>query len=211
MDIQFYGAHTFEITINKTSFIIDPAKPSIHDKTPNLKKSVVLLTNNFETQPVASKDAEFVIDSAGEYEIHGVALNGVQTPAMLDVHDEGELVMNFAYSLRANDISLGVVGHPKTPLDEGILEQLGTLDVLIVPVGGGGLTLDPEAATRLVKAVDPKIVIPAHYEQTGVTYETPQAKLEDFTTELGIPSMKEEKLKLKSSTLPESMELYQLG
>lgn len=210
MDVQFYGANTFEVTINKTTFIIDPAKASIHSKNPNLKKSIVLLTNNFETQPVSSDDAQFVIDSAGEYEIHGVAINGIQTPAILDVHDEGESVMNFAYTLRSNDISLGVVGHPKTPLDEDILEQLGTLDVLIVPVGGGGLTLDPEAAAQLVKAIDPKIVIPAHYKQAGVNYEVPQAKLDDFENELGVPATKEEKLKLKSSTLPESLELIKL-
>ncbi len=39
-------------------------------------------------------------------------------------------------------------------------EAIGIVDVMFVPVGGSGYTLDAAGALQLIKAVEPKIVIP---------------------------------------------------
>ena len=61
------------------------------------------------------------------------------------------------------------------------------VDILVIPVGGGGYTLDATSAATIVRQIEPKAVIPIHYADTGVSYEVPQDTLDTFTKELGAP------------------------
>jgi L-ascorbate metabolism protein UlaG (beta-lactamase superfamily) len=72
-------------------------------------------------------------------------------------------------------------------LNDEQLEALGVVDMVIVPVGGGGLTLDATSAASLVRQIDPKVVIPTHYADGALKYEMPQEPLETFVKELGSP------------------------
>lgn len=214
MDIKAHGGSCISIKVNKTWFVIDPAKDSMKVKNPKLEEKVVILTNDYETlgiEEIKGKDVEFSISTPGEYEIHDVNIIGVDTPASIDVHDEADdIVYNTAYSLRSDGLSVGILGHPAQKLSEKIYETLGTVDILVCPVGGGGLTLDPIAATKLVKEIDPSVVIPVHYKQKGVEYDSPQAELDEFISELGVPHRKESKFKVKKSDLGETLEIIEL-
>jgi len=76
--------------------------------------------------------------------------------------------------------------------------------VVILPVGGGGYTLDATSAASIVRQIDPKVVIPVHYADAALKYEVPQDTLETFTKELGAPTEEVAKYKVKSaSAVPE--------
>ena len=94
---------------------------------------------------------------------------------------------------------LGDLGAPE--LDAEILEKIGQVDVLFVPSGGEDV-LDPAEAAKVVNLLEPKIVIPMHYQLP----KTPQkgAKIEEFLHELGEKEIKpEEKFTFKKKELPE--------
>jgi hypothetical protein len=95
--------------------------------------------------------------------------------------------------------------------DEDQLEALGVVDIVIIPVGGGGYTLDPTAAADLVRQIDPKVVIPIHYADSALKYEVPQDSLQTFVGELGAPVETVAKYKLKSAAaLPESLTIIEV-
>ena len=83
------------------------------------------------------------------------------------------------YKVTAGDTRILVTGHIFPRLSEAKLEDVGPIDVMIVPVGGNGYTLDGVGAMEVVKQIEPKVVIPTHYADTELHYEVPQQSLED--------------------------------
>ncbi len=63
------------------------------------------------------------------------------------------------YKLIIEDVRVGVLGHIHPELDDKQLEALGTIDILLVPVGGNGYTLDSLEALKLIKKIEPKITL----------------------------------------------------
>jgi L-ascorbate metabolism protein UlaG (beta-lactamase superfamily) len=60
---------------------------------------------------------------------------------------------------------LGDLGHT---LDDDQLEAIGSVDVLLVPVGGG-TTLDAYQATRVIDELHPRLmIVPMHYKQEAL-------------------------------------------
>ena len=53
-----------------------------------------------------------------------------------------------------------------------LLLKLGLLDILIIPIGGGGYTLDANDAAKLIRKIDPKVVMPIHYADKALNYQT---------------------------------------
>lgn len=202
MELHFKGANCLQITTKNGVLITDPKISLAGLKDPSFNKVDVCLLSAPEFQPENTGEA-FIIDCPGEYEVKGFAIKGVAARA--HVSSEQELNFSTVYRVSINDINVAVFGHIYPELDDVQLESLGTIDIMTVPVGGNGYTLDPVGATKLVRMVDPKLVIPTHYADEGVNYEVPQQELEAFIKELGAPQTTEDKLKLKKETLGESL------
>ena len=62
-------------------------------------------------------------------------------------------------------------------LDESLIEQIGNVDIMMVPVGGR-YTVDAAEAAVLVDQLQPRIVIPMHYKTPQGTVQV--APVEDF-------------------------------
>ena len=73
---------------------------------------------------------------------------------------------------------LGDLGHA---LSEEQLAALGTVDVLLIPVGGY-YTIDAATAAEQVRALRPKLTIPMHYRGEGFGYDV-IGPVEDFTAQ----------------------------
>jgi len=114
------------------------------------------------------------------------------------------------YSVATEDVSIAAVGHIHPDLNEEQLEQIGVVDILIVPVGGNGYTLDATGAVELVRKIGPKAVIPTHYADPAVSYPIPQAELDLFIKELGAPVEEVSKLKLKAGVLSDALTVYKI-
>jgi L-ascorbate metabolism protein UlaG (beta-lactamase superfamily) len=110
------------------------------------------------------------------------------------------------YRVEVADVRIAVLGNISPKLSESQLESLGVIDILVLPVGGGGYTLDATSAASLVRAIEPKVVIPTHYADSSLQYEVPQDTLETFTKELGASVETVSKYKVKGlASLPVSL------
>ncbi len=205
MDIQFYGANCVRINTKEATVVIDDNLKSLGKKSITKKDNIALLTNPLTRDETILKDTKAVIDMPGEYELSQVSILGVPAQAHIDESGENAVV----YRLVIGDIRIAVIGHIHPDFPEEKLEELGTIDIVFIPVGGNGYTLDPVGATKLIKKLDPKIIIPTHYEIKGINYEVPQQPLEEALKALSMePSETTEKLKLKpNAALPESKQL----
>jgi L-ascorbate metabolism protein UlaG (beta-lactamase superfamily) len=110
--------------------------------------------------------------------------------------DEGRTAV--MYRIILEDIRIAVVGHIHPNLTDDELESLGTIDILFVPVGGNGYTLDGVGAHKVIKDIEPKIVIPTHYADPKINYEVPQTDLEEALKGVGIEASERlDSLKIK--------------
>jgi L-ascorbate metabolism protein UlaG (beta-lactamase superfamily) len=83
------------------------------------------------------------------------------------------------YKIITEDFSVLVTGHVYPELSDTQLEAIGMVDVMFVPIGGNGYTLDGIGALKLIKKVEPKVVIPTHFDDGKLQFVVPQQAQED--------------------------------
>ena len=161
-----------------------------------ISKAGDVLAYSTKHEPVTI-EAKLVIDMPGEYEVSDVSVRGI--PARSHMDEEGKKTATI-FKFMVEDIDVVSLGHIYPELTDDQLEAIGTVDVLLIPVGGNGYTLDPIGALKLIKKIEPKLVIPTHYADSAISYPVPQQELENALKELAMePRVSVDKLKLKST------------
>lgn len=183
MEIEFYGANCFKIKSKQATIVVDDDLDNHGAKNITKEKDVLVVTNQAIKHDKAGKTARLTLESAGEFEIGDISVKGVQTRGHLDNDDERTATV---FQCTYGGASVTVLGHVHPDLTEEVQELAGGTDVLIVPVGGNGYTLDATGATKAIKAIEPDVVIPAYYDEKGFTFEIPAAPLEDFIKTSGL-------------------------
>jgi L-ascorbate metabolism protein UlaG (beta-lactamase superfamily) len=115
------------------------------------------------------------------------------------------------YKLMLDDTNVLITGHIYPELSDSQLEAIGMVDVMVVPVGGNGYTLDGVGALKLIKKIEPKVVIPTHFDDNSLSYPVPQQTLEQALKSLAMePKETSPKLKLKGGELGDGTQLVVL-
>ena len=147
-----------------------------------------------------------VLDGPGEYEVAGVYVHGLKT-----YHDSENgrwRGKNTVYTMEINEVNvchLGDLGHVLTP---GQIEELGPVDVLLVPVGGGG-SLTAAGAAETISLLEPKLAIPMHYRTEVVKLDLDP--LDKFIKEMGLRDLAPQaKLTITKSSLPQETQVMLL-
>ena len=192
-EIEYKGANSIVISTKKARLVVDPKLSIVGLKDLSTKEAVELATEGrFAT---GNQDAILLIDGPGEYGVAEFDIRGIPARRHLDSQSDG--LASTMYRIEIGEVRIGIVGNIYEKLSDEQLEELGVLDILVVPVGGGGYTLDATGAAGIVRMIDPKIVIPVHYADKSLKYEVPQDDLKLFITELGAPVETVAKYKLK--------------
>lgn len=214
MLISWLGHSSFKLqgkgASDTVTVITDPFSPEKTGlKLSRLEADILTIShdhddhNNIE----AVKGDPRIIKGAGEYEIKGVFVEGV-----FSYHDDvkgKERGNNIIYRFEIEDISVTHLGDLGTELDNKQLERLEGTDILIVPVGGT-YTINAETAVKVINQIEPRIVIPMHYDVPGLKYKLDP--VERFVKAIGIKPRQEEKLKILKKELPQdSMEVVVLS
>ena len=211
MEITWYGHSCFRLTERgKTTVITDPYDPTQLGITPAgaIKADVVTISHDVPhhnyLQGVISKSTPYVLRGAGEYEIGGTFLMGIP---LHDIQND-EVVLNIGYFVQyegVNVLHLGDLGHiPPSSL----LQSIGDVHVLLVPVGGGN-SLSASQAAEIISLIEPNYVIPMHYALPGLTVGLDE--VERFLKVMGISSASTlDTLKVNGEALPEEMEVVLL-
>ncbi len=197
MDFEYKGGNCVVITSKQGALVIDGNIANLGAKSAVDDNAVEVAT-----QPeFATGHGRITIDMPGEYEVNNISVVGIPAGRLIDFDGSQAATM---YRIVFSDLTVAVLGHVATPLSDEQLESIGMVDVLIVPIGGGGYTLDAHHAVEMVHKIDPKVIIPTHYADSHLSYEVPQEELEPFIKELGAASETVAKWKVKGGVVPET-------
>lgn len=134
--------------------------------------------------------APFAITGPGEYEVAGVFIRGFQSVSTYD----GKERPNTIYTISLEDSQICFLGALGTAtLSPETLGALPDIDILFVPVGGDGV-LSPAEASKLVTSLEPRIIIPMHYDKDT---------LAAFLKEEGLAGTNTDKLTLRKKEILE--------
>lgn len=208
-DIEYKGGNAVVFTTKKGKLVVDPNISVVGLKNLVVKDAVQVATES--RFGVEGKDSRLNIEGPGEYEVGDFAIIGVSSERYID-GDTGKKDCTM-YRVDVGDIRVGVIGNISPKLTEDQYESLGLVDVVVIPVGGNGYTLDAVQASAVVRQMEPKLVIPVHYSDSGLKYEVPQDSLDVFIKELAAPVEDSvDKLKIKGlSSLPQVMTVSPLN
>ena len=206
MNIIWHGQSFFEIITKdregkELKIVVDPFDESIGLKIPKTEAQILLITHQHSdhNNKKAISGSPFLVEEPGEYEINGVYIQGI--PAFHDDSQGEERGVVTIYVIEAEGIKichLGDLGQKELTPEQ--LDQIGDVDILMVPVGGV-YTIGAKGASRIISQIEPKLVIPMHYQVPKL--ELKLNSLEQFLKEMGSPAVEiQKKLKIKDSDLP---------
>ncbi len=196
MELQYFGANCLKIITKKATVVLDDNLAELGGKSV-IKDGDIALFTNLPSQKVGAKPA-LIIDMPGEYEAQDVSIRGIAARAHTDTDEKKATI----YRLESAGVRLAAVGHIYPDLDEHQLESLGVVDILVVPVGGHGFTLDPVGAQDVIKKIDPKIIIPVYYSSKKLNYQVPALSLDEALKGLNLePKDTVDKIKIKDGDL----------
>ena len=208
MEITWLGHSCFRIKGRNATIVTDPYDASLGAALGPLSADIVIASKQgpHHSYTDAAKGARKVLSGPGEYEISGVLITGIRT-----FQDEEKGVVrgkNTSFVIDMEDLRLcylGQIGHVPTSDQEA---TIGTVDVLLVPVGGKD-SLNAKQAAETIRLIEPRIVLPMHYK-------VPQLKsqldpLEPFLKEMGLAAqVPQPKLQVTATSLPPQMQIVVL-
>lgn len=215
MEITWYGHSCFRLTErNYATVVTDPFDhKTVGYGALKLKADIVTVShdapghNNMEVV----KGSEYIIDGAGEFEIGGVFITAVQTAG--GGKKTKDKSRNTLYVFDYEGITVAHLGDLLEVPTQSEVEALGTVNVLLLPVGGGN-SLNAAKAAEVVSTIEPNIVIPMHYatDKAKVKLEP----LSKFLKEMGLGKIDPlPSLKATRSSLPQETKVvvldYQQG
>lgn len=205
MEIQYFGANCIRLSSKKASIIIDDTLASLGQKAITKPGEIALFT---QAHGAPAGDVKIVIDQPGEYEISDTSIQGIAARAHIDEEGQHNATM---FKIVTDELKVIVTGHIYPELTDAQLENIGMVDVLIIPVGGNGYTLDGVGALKIIKKIEPKVVIPTHYDEGGLAFPVPQQPLSEALKSLAMePGQTVAKLKVKPAELGDITQLVVL-
>ena len=206
MEITWYGYSCFRVTErNSASVVTDPYSKAIGLSEPKFKAEVVTISHiaSGHSNTKLVKGAR-TISGPGEYEIGGAFITGVNTVSTQKIKESNES-LNTAYVIAYESANVCHLGDINNIPSQTQIEAIGTVDVLLVPVGGGE-GLNAAQAAEIISLIEPSIVIPMHYRLPNLKIKLDP--LSRFLKEMGLgKTIAEPSIKISKSNLPEETQV----
>jgi len=210
MEITWYGHSCFRLTERGMATVVtDPFDSDVVGyEALKLRADIVTVSHDAPGHNFTGvvKGVSHEITGAGEYEIGGVFITGVQTD------DNGkkaaDMPRNTLYVFDYDGLNIAHLGDLRQLPTQAEVEALGSVHVALVPVGGGG-GLNAAKAAEVISMIEPNIVIPMHYAHQAAQLELdPLAK---FLKEMGLTAHDTlPSIKITRSSLPEETKVVVL-
>jgi L-ascorbate metabolism protein UlaG (beta-lactamase superfamily) len=210
MEITWFGHSCFRLSENNfASVVIDPYDHTeVGYKPLKLQADIVTTSHDAPGHNHLAAVAEnpFVITGPGEYEIGNVFITGVQTTRQ---NQEENSQRNTLYVYDYDGIVIAHLGNLNRIPGKSEVEILGSIDIVLIPVGGGQ-TLSASKAAEVVRLLEPKIVIPMHYSTPESLVQLEPSK--KFLKEMGLTDVETiPSLKMKrNASFPEELQVVVL-
>jgi L-ascorbate metabolism protein UlaG (beta-lactamase superfamily) len=202
------GHACFRIKGSQAVVITDPFPPNLGYALGKPNASIVTVSHQHPShsyiQGVGGEPR--IVRGPGEYEISGVLIIGIAT--FHDTEGGRRRGRNTVYLMEVDGISvchLGDLGHVLTSEQ---VEEIGNVDVLLLPVGGVS-TIGAAMSAEVIRQLEPKAVVPMHYKTPLISRDLDP--VEKFLKEMGMEHIDPSpKLSLTKSSLPASTQVFLL-
>ncbi len=198
MIITYQGVEFFKVQFGDTILAFNPISKESKFKNTRFFADVALVSanhvdfNGVENLSYNGNDP-LVISGPGEYETKGVFIKGFQSKTNYG----GKERINTVYIVVLEGMTLCFLGAlSDEKLSPEFMEAIEDVDILFLPIGDDGV-LDANKANKLAVTLEPKIIIPMHFDDVGVA-----GALKKFLKEAGEEGVKPvDKLTLKKKDL----------
>jgi L-ascorbate metabolism protein UlaG (beta-lactamase superfamily) len=202
------GHACFRIKGSGAVVITDPFPPNLGYSLGKPNASIVTVSHQHPShsyiQGIGGEPR--IVRGPGEYEISGVLIIGIAT--FHDAEGGRKRGRNTVYLMEVDGISvchLGDLGHVLTSEQ---VEEIGNVDVLLLPVGGVS-TIGAAMSAEVIRQLEPKAVVPMHYKTPLISRDLDP--VEKFLKEMGMEHIDPSpKLSLTKSSLPASTQVFLL-
>jgi L-ascorbate metabolism protein UlaG (beta-lactamase superfamily) len=209
MDVIWNGYSCFQIKEKNSLVITDPYKLDNTIPQPFLKANIITISHphqdNYFTDDSDSNPT--IIAIPGEYERAGIFVTGIAT---FRDNENGTLNgKNTVFVIEFGNMTLCHLGDLGHRLPSQLLEDVGTVDILFLPIGGNeSFTVD--LAVETIRAIEPRVVIPMGYAPVS-TSSSPDT-LSNFLKKSGAHNTEAKpKLTVTQSSLPSNTEVVVLS
>jgi L-ascorbate metabolism protein UlaG (beta-lactamase superfamily) len=207
-EIKWFGHACFRLKSREATIITDPVPRSLGYKVDKQRADIVTLSHDHPghtATEIISGDYK-VVQAPGEYEMDEVFITGIRT-----YHDNRrgeERGRNTVYIIEIENMTICHLGDLGHTLSAEQVEALTSVDILIVPIGGGPV-LDAEKAAEVAGQIEPKMVIPMQYRTALGDHD--RAELDRFLKEMAVHDVVPvDKLTVKPSDLRDMTEVVVL-
>jgi L-ascorbate metabolism protein UlaG (beta-lactamase superfamily) len=210
MKVKWLGHASFLITSNGGIRIMtDPYMPNERLTYGEIKESADIVTVSHEhldhnNVAAVQGNPEVVKETA---EAGGIKFKGIPT-----YHDDAggsQRGKNIIFCFEVDGIRvchLGDLGHS---LSDKQVTGLGSVDILLTPVGGN-FTIDAKVATEVCGRLSPKVIIPMHYRNERCP-NFPVAGVDDFLKgKKGVKKLDTSEAEFKQGELPATTQIIVL-
>jgi L-ascorbate metabolism protein UlaG (beta-lactamase superfamily) len=166
--ISYFGGQCFKISQGDLTLAFNLPSKNSKQKSVRFGSDIVLVSQNHEdfngTENAAFGEREpFVISGPGEYEVKEIAVRGFGSQSSYG----GEHI-NTIYSVAFEGMNLCFLGAlGSTELPQTAKQELDNVDILFLPIGGDGV-LEYAQAYKLAVGLEPKAIIPMHYDAASL-------------------------------------------
>lgn len=196
-----YSSIRIEATHNQqdVSLVTDPFENEGSVRFPRTLTPDILLLSHQDRKRFHIEGVQgtpFIISDPGEYEVKGLFVQGIQDQEV----DAGKNLRPVIYRMVVENVSIGFLGQIHRKLTDAEIEQLGDIDVLLLPVGGGDV-LNSKLASETIALVEPRVVVPLYHDIPGL--KAPLEHVDQFCKALGVCKRQDSnKLKISKKDLP---------
>ena len=209
MEITWYGQTCFRLSERGLATVVtDPHPPEIGLTFPRPRAHIVTVSyDDAQCRYTSGVRGPFkLVDGPGEYEVGDVFVTGIATFA--DDKRGAVRGLNTIFTFNFGGLiicHLGRLGHVPT---QSQVEDLGTVDILLAPVGGSG-SLSPARTSEVISLFEPSIVVPMYYKVEGLRVQL--GTLSRFLKEMGLEKVdSQEILKVSRASLSEETQIVVL-
>ena len=207
MNISWLGHSCFRLSEKidgqEVVVVTDPYGKEIGLFPPKIKADIVTISNDSlgynNTDKVSGNLTEnfMILDRPGEYEIKKVHISSLTT--LLSGKNKNN-APNIIFKFDFNGVTVAHLGRLNEALSDEQIEDLGDVDILLVPIGGVEI-LDGTKAAEVVRQIEPRLVIPMQYKIKDINLDLADTK--KFLAEMGGKAETVDKLKVSRKDLPE--------
>ncbi len=206
MKITYLGHSCFALQGQSgTTIITDPYTEVGYELPSGLSADAVSISHgHFDHNYTQAIQSDVIISTVGAHTVNEVELVGIES-----YHDpmQGQLRgKNIIFKFAIDGMTVCHFGDLGEPISSNLLEKIGKVDVLLIPVGGT-YTIDAEQAKEYIEQINPRVVIPMHYKpQDGaLDIATAQPFLNGFTGH--VINVFEGEVELTATSLPQKQQV----